>query len=114
MEIRKIQTTNEFDKLTEKWRTLQVWTFGPLADLDDADEDDEIQVLVGEVDGEAVAYLIADGCEGWHVETKTGHTGNGYAKMLNNFAGVTVAAEVCSDGGAALCESLGIEFEDAR
>lgn len=113
MEIRKINSTNEFDKLTEEWRTLQVYAFGPLADLDDADEDDEIQVLVGMVNGEAVSYLIADLHGGWHVETKAGHNGNGYARKLNEFAGVTVACEVCSDDGIALCESLGLDYEEA-
>jgi len=113
MEIRKIKTTSEFDKLTEDWRTLQVYTFGPLIDLDYADENDDITVLVGMVNGEAVSYLIAQGYEGWHIETKTGHGGNGYARMLNEAAGVTMACEVCSDDGIALCESLGLEYEGA-
>lgn len=114
MEIRKINNTNEFDKLTEDWRNLQVYSFGPLVDLDEADEDSDIQVLVGEVDGEAVAYLIANGRSLWHIETKAGHTGNGYAKQLAKAAKINHAYEVCSDSGAALCESLGIEWEDCR
>jgi len=50
MEIRKIQTTDEFDKLTE-WRTLQVYTFGPLMDLENSED---VNVLVAVV----VRYVL--------------------------------------------------------
>lgn len=109
MEVRKIETAKEFDKLTSDWRKLQVWQFGPLSSLDETS-----QVLVGEVNGESVAYLIADGRSLWHIETKTGYTGNGYAKQLAKIAKINFAYEVCSNDGAAFCESLGIEFDDCR
>lgn len=114
MEIRKINNTNEFDNLTEVWRNLQVYSFGPLVDLNEAGEDSDIQVLVGEVEEEAVAYLIADGRSIWNIEIKANHIGNGYAKQLAKAARINYAYEVCSDSGAALCESLGIEWEDCR
>lgn len=113
MEIKQVTTINEFDKLTESWRTLDVWTFGPLAELED---DEEVVVTVGIVDDEVVTYLIAD-CEGhylWHIETKQGHNGNGYAKILVIDADVQMAYEVCSDAGAAFCDALNIDFDDAR
>ena len=112
-QIRSITSTTEFDQLTEDWRTLQVYTFGPLADLDD-DEDGEIQVMIVEVDGQAVAYLIADGGDLWHIETRPGYGGNGYAKALAKAAQISYAYEVCADSGAAFCEALGIEFDDCR
>jgi len=113
MQINSIRSTSEFDQLTEDWRTLQVWTFGPLADLDD-DEDEEIQALVATVAGQVVAYLIADGTDLWHIETREGRTGNGYARQLAEAAQIDFVYEVCSDAGAAFCESLGIDFEDCR
>lgn len=114
MKIHKVKETQKFDSLTEDWRTLAVWNFGPLADLDDAEEDDNIQVLVGEEDEEAVAYLITEDTDLWHIETRTGYGGQGYARRLAEAAGVDFAYEVCSDEGAAFCDSLGIEFEDCR
>ena len=113
MEIQKIQTTRKFDELTENWRTLQVYTFGPLDELDE-DEDGYIQVLTAMVDGQTVAYLIAEDTDLWHIETKSGYGGNGYAKQLAQEANITFAYEVCSDAGVALCETLDIEFEDCR
>jgi hypothetical protein len=114
MEIIKTESQAKFDELTEDWRTLQVYAFGPLADLDDADEDDDIQALVGLVDGEAVAYLIAEDGDLWHIETRQGHTGNGYAANLFDEANPFYAYEVCSEAGAAFCEKMGIEFDDCR
>ncbi len=113
MQINKINTSQKFDQLTEDWRTLEVWTFGPLADLDD-DEDGDIQVLSGEVEGLVVAYLIAEANELWHIETRTGQEGHGYARRLAAQAEVDFAYEVCSDAGAQFCEALGIEFDDCR
>jgi hypothetical protein len=114
MEIRKIDTTAKFDQLTEAWRTLQVWQFGPLTDLDDSDEDDNIQVSVAQIDGQTVAYLIADDTDLWHIETREGHGGKGYARQLAETAQIDFAYEVCSDAGARFCESINIEFEDCR
>ena len=111
MEIRKVGTTDEFDTLTEEWRTLQVYTFGP---LEDVEENEDAQVLVALVDGQAAAYLIADDTDLWHIETRDGFTGNGYAKQLVQAANIRYAYEVCSDMGAEFCESLGIEFDDCR
>lgn len=111
MEIKKIVTASEFDKRTEEWRKLNTYQFGPLSNLD---TNENALVTVAEVNGESVAYLIADGRSLWHIETKTGHTGNGYAKKLAKAAKINFAYEVCSDSGAAFCESLGIEFDDCR
>jgi len=58
--------------------------------------------------------LIADSDELWHIETMSGFGGNGYAKALISQAGITYAWEVCTDEGAALMDSLGIDFDDAR
>lgn len=113
MQTNKIETSQKFDQLTEKFRTLNVWNFGPLADLDD-DEDGEIQVLTGEVDGLTVAYLIADGSELWHIETRDGHGGHGYARRLTEAAGIDFVYEVCSEAGAKFCEALDLEFDDCR
>lgn len=114
MKVRRISSSTEFDRLTEDWRTLQVWSFGPLADLDHSDEDDNIQVLVVEADQQAVAYLIAEDTSLWHIETRPGHTGQGYARRLVELAEIDYAYEVCSDAGAHLFETLDIEFEDCR
>lgn len=114
MRIRKIETSTEFDNLTEDWRTLAVWNFGPLVDLDDAEENDNIQVMVSEVDGQSVAYLIADDTDLWHIETRIGFGAQGYATQLAEAAGIGFAYEVCSDAGASFCEALGIEFDDCR
>jgi len=111
MEIQKIKTTSKFDELTEEWRTLQVCNFGPLMDLED---NEAANVLVTTVNGEAVAYLIAEDTDLWHIETKAGNGGNGYAKQLAEAAKIDFAYEVCSDAGAQFCESLGIEWEDCR
>lgn len=114
MEIREMTNSQKFDELTEDFRTLNVWTFGPLVDLDDAEEDDNIQVLVAEVAGEAAAYLIAEDSDLWHVETREGFGGQGYARQLAEAAEVDFAYEVCSDAGVRFCESLGLEFDDCR
>jgi hypothetical protein len=111
MEIRKLNTPKEFEE-TIKFQTLAVWTFGPLSDFDE--DDDGTQILVAIVNGQAVAYLIADGTDLWHIETAEGHTGNGYARQLAEAAGIRYAYEVCSDEGAEFCEALGIEWEDCR
>lgn len=113
MTIQPLTTTAEFDSLTAAWRTLNVYDFGPLADLDD-DEDGAVVVLVAMVAGEAMAYLIADGREGWHIETRPGCCGTGHARALARHASIAFAWEVCSDEGAAFCQSLGIPFDDAR
>lgn len=112
MEIQKIINSEKFDSLTKDWRTLEVWSFGPLVDLDDSDEDDNIQVLVATIESEPIAYLIAEDTEGWHVEVKEGHTGHAYGKQLAEAANIESAQEVCSDAGAILCETLDIEFDD--
>ncbi len=114
MQIQKISNIQEFDNLTEDWRTLQVWTFGPLANLDDSDEDDNIQALIATVDGHVAAYLIAEDTDLWHIETRDGFTGNGYAKQLASNAKINYAYEVCSEAGARFCETLNIEFDDCR
>jgi len=111
MQIQKISDSQEFDNLTEDWRKLQVWTFGPLAD---SDEDDNIQVLIATVDGQVAAYLIAEDTGLWHIETRDGFGGNGYAKQLAREANINYAYEVCSDAGARFCETLNIEFDDCR
>jgi GNAT superfamily N-acetyltransferase len=112
MNIQTVTSTKEFDSLTESWRKLAVWQFGPLCTLDD--EDTDATVLVATVDGEAAAYLIAESSGAWHVETRPEHRGRGYARTLCQAANVTFAWEVCSDEGAAFAESLGIDFDDAR
>lgn len=112
MEIRNIATTAEFDALTEDWRTLNVWTFGPLGKLEE--ENTRAVVKVAMVNNTAVAYLIADDKALWHIETNPEYRGNGYARQLAQSANVTMAWEVCTDEGAAFCESLGIEYEDCR
>ena len=109
--IKQIKTSQEFEELTEDFRTLDVWTFGPLVDLDD-NEDGEIQVLTIEENGETVAYLIAEGSDLWHIESK--YQGRGYAKQLIEAAGIEFVYEVCSDEGVALCEALNLEYEDCR
>lgn len=109
MEIRKLNSPEEFEE-TISFATLAVWTFGPLSDYDE----ETAQILVAEVDGEAVAYLIAEYSDLWHIETKPGHTGNGYARKLAEAAKIDFAYEVCSDAGAEFCEALGIEFDDCR
>ena len=113
MEIRKLNSPEEFEE-TVDFQTLAVWTFGPLSDWDYEDEDTETQVLVTIVNGQAVAYLIADGADLWHIETAEGHSGNGYARQLAEAAGINYANEVCSDAGANFCEALGIEWDDCR
>lgn len=113
MKIDKIETSQEFDHLTSEFRTLNVWNFGPLADLDD-DEDGDIQVLAGQVDGLTVVYLIAEGSELWHIETREGQGGHGYARRLAEAAEIDFVYEVCSDAGAEFCEAMGLEFDDCR
>jgi hypothetical protein len=114
VEIIKAESQAKFDELTEDWRTLQVHTFGPLADFDDADEDDNIQVLIAMIDGKAAAYLIADDTDLWHIEVNDNYTGNHYGEKLARIANINYALEVCSDSGAKLCDKLGIEFDDCR
>lgn len=114
MKIKKMNQSQKFDNLTQAWRTLNVWNFGPLADLDESEEDDNIQVLVAEEDAETVAYLIAEDSDLWHIETREGHGGQGYGRRLAEAAAVEFAYEVCSDAGAEFCEALGIEFDDCR
>lgn len=113
MKINKIETTAEFDQRTERFRTLNVWNFGPLADLDD-DEEGNIQVLTGQLDGLTVAYLIAEGSELWHIETREGQGGHGYARQLVKEAEIDFVYEVCSDAGADFCEAMGLEFDAFR
>jgi len=112
MNIKPVTSNDEFDEMTIMWRGLNVYDFGPLQDLED--EDAECVVLVAVVDNQCVAYLIADSDELWHIETMSGFGGNGYAKALISQAGITYAWEVCTDEGAALMDSLGIDFDDAR
>ena len=111
MEITKINSTNEFDKLTKNWRTLNVYQFGPLLDIED---NEDVQVLVIVENDECVAYLIAEDTELWHIETKDGHNGKGYASQLAIEAQIDYAYEVCSDAGANFCEKLDIEYDDCR
>lgn len=110
MEIKTITTTDEFDTLTEAWRTLAVYQFGPLVDM----EENDAVVTVGLVDGTPVAYLIADGRDMWHIETRSGFSGHGYARQLAEAANIRFAWEVCTDEGAAFCDAIGIDFEDCR
>lgn len=109
MNIRTITTTAEFDELTEDWRTLNVYGFGPLEDLG---EDGDVTVMVAEDETGAAAYIIAERGELWHVESRI--AGKGYAKALAAAANIRQAWEVCTDEGAAFCESLNIPFEDVR
>ena len=106
--IRTINTKEEFDNMTEAWRRLQTNVFGPLA------QDRDAVMMIVESNGEAVAYLVAEESDLWHIEVKDGARGNGYAHLLCEAAQISFAWEVCSDEGAALCESLGIDFDDCR
>lgn len=110
--IRTIDSIQEFDNLTESWRTLQTDIFGPLGRDEDVEED--TTVLVAEVDGNVAGYLISEFNELWHIEVAESARGCGLARQLCEAANISFAWEVCSDEGAALCESLNIDFEDCR
>jgi len=103
----KTITADEIEAID--WRTLNTHVYGPIAK-----ESEDLVCLAVEVDGETVAYLVADATDLWHIEVNAAHRGHGYAKRLIAEAGIRFAWEVCSDESAALLESLNINFEDVR
>jgi hypothetical protein len=113
MEIIKITEIEKFENETEAFRTLNVWNFGPLADLED-DDNDEIQVLIAKNEGVTVAYLIAESTDLWHIETSSDAKNTGCARKLVEAAKIDFVNEVCSNQGVEFCEAMGLDYEDCR